>query len=488
MAYDIILGRDSSDKEKFKDKGLIYLGKGYVKMGNYTSLSNKIYMDVARSHVVLVAGKRGSGKCLHEDSLITLADGSQIPIKNLENNKEKILALNDNLKILEAAKSDFFSRTVNKLLKIRLRSGKEIKLTPEHPLLTINGWKETQNLRVGSRIATPRKTSSGKEKMPLHEIKLLAYLLAEGHLSNGFCLFSNYDEKIINEFKEATTLFDSNLMVKEHSKFGCFRVSQKNKKYIVKKINRNSKGQFIDNNIIYQKSSIINWLNDLNIYKKLSAQKFIPDNIIKLDKEQLTIFLSRLFSCDGSIYYKKAGKSGCWQVSYCSSSERMIRQIQSLLLKFGIICKLRNKVIRRDEKEFKSFELILDGENVLKYVNEIGFFGKKEERQKVAQEELSVKIKNPNIDTIPKEIWEFYRPKNWAHIGREIGYKYPKAMRERIHYAPSRQSLLQIAKIEQHQGLINLAQSDVFWDEITSVELLEGEFKVYDICVPEHHT
>jgi len=31
-------------------------------MGQYTSLSNKMFMDVIRSHVVLVAGKRGSGK------------------------------------------------------------------------------------------------------------------------------------------------------------------------------------------------------------------------------------------------------------------------------------------------------------------------------------------------------------------------------------------------------------------------------------------
>ncbi len=62
MSYDIILGRDESDKKKFGDKGLIFLGKGYVRMGQYTSLSNKIFMDVARSHVVLVAGKRGSGK------------------------------------------------------------------------------------------------------------------------------------------------------------------------------------------------------------------------------------------------------------------------------------------------------------------------------------------------------------------------------------------------------------------------------------------
>ncbi|MEK6898657.1 MAG: DUF87 domain-containing protein [Nanoarchaeota archaeon] len=71
MPYDIILGRDKSDKVKFGNNGLIYLGKGYVTMGNYTSLSNKILMDVARSHVILVAGKRGSGKSY---SIATIAE------------------------------------------------------------------------------------------------------------------------------------------------------------------------------------------------------------------------------------------------------------------------------------------------------------------------------------------------------------------------------------------------------------------------------
>jgi uncharacterized protein len=62
MPYDIMIGRDAADKKKFGDRGLIFIGKGYVKMGQYTSLSNRILMDVVRSHVVLVAGKRGSGK------------------------------------------------------------------------------------------------------------------------------------------------------------------------------------------------------------------------------------------------------------------------------------------------------------------------------------------------------------------------------------------------------------------------------------------
>lgn len=62
MVYDIIVGRNESDKKILGEKGLTYIGKGFVKMGQYTSLSNKIFMDIARSHVILVAGKRGSGK------------------------------------------------------------------------------------------------------------------------------------------------------------------------------------------------------------------------------------------------------------------------------------------------------------------------------------------------------------------------------------------------------------------------------------------
>jgi uncharacterized protein len=60
--YEIIIGRNESDRKKYGTKGTILLGKHYVKMGQTTSLSNKIYMDVTRSHVVFICGKRGGGK------------------------------------------------------------------------------------------------------------------------------------------------------------------------------------------------------------------------------------------------------------------------------------------------------------------------------------------------------------------------------------------------------------------------------------------
>ncbi len=62
MAYNIIIGRNQTDRELFGDKGTVYLGKLFVKMGQQTSLSNPVYMDVARTHVMLICGKRGSGK------------------------------------------------------------------------------------------------------------------------------------------------------------------------------------------------------------------------------------------------------------------------------------------------------------------------------------------------------------------------------------------------------------------------------------------
>lgn len=60
--YDIVIGRSESEKEKQGILGSVFIGKHYVKMGQTTSLSNKVYLDVSKSHVVFVVGKRGSGK------------------------------------------------------------------------------------------------------------------------------------------------------------------------------------------------------------------------------------------------------------------------------------------------------------------------------------------------------------------------------------------------------------------------------------------
>jgi len=70
--YDVILGRKESDRQKFGTRGSVLIGKQYVKMGQTTSLSNNIYLDVSNSHKIFIVGKTGTGKSY---SLSAIAEG-----------------------------------------------------------------------------------------------------------------------------------------------------------------------------------------------------------------------------------------------------------------------------------------------------------------------------------------------------------------------------------------------------------------------------
>lgn len=59
---DIVAGRSPSDVKKMGTRGALLLGKHFVTMGQVTTLSNKIYMDISGAHVMFICGKRGGGK------------------------------------------------------------------------------------------------------------------------------------------------------------------------------------------------------------------------------------------------------------------------------------------------------------------------------------------------------------------------------------------------------------------------------------------
>jgi len=62
MPYETIVGRMKEDLEKFGDKGTGYIGKHIVGTGEDTHLTTKVFIDLLRPHVILISGKRGSGK------------------------------------------------------------------------------------------------------------------------------------------------------------------------------------------------------------------------------------------------------------------------------------------------------------------------------------------------------------------------------------------------------------------------------------------
>ncbi len=459
--YEIIVGRSDDERKKLGLKGTIFLGKHYVRMGAVTSLSNKIYLDVAKTHVVLVSGKRGYGKCLSGDTLIQLEDGSLERIDKLKNNIKSVYALNKKLKIIKANKTEFFEREIDEILQIKLRSGKEIKLTPEHPLLTIKGWKEAQSLHVGSRIATPRILPYfGNKNLEDYVIKLFAYLISECHTKEFG--FSNSDECLTMDFEDSLNKLDNNIEFAKESST---------------KITTGMKTQ-------YKNVSIKALIEKYNLSNNMSTQKDIPADVMKLPKEKLALFLNRLFSCDGSIYHTS---QGCCEISYSSSFENMIRAVQNLILRFGILSILRRKAIENVDNKLYNFELVIVEENVLKFIEDIGFFGEKNKLEKSALKYYKSNTLSPTADTIPKEIWELYNPDNPAEICKEFSYAYSEKIIDKAMHFSTGQTLLQIAKVDQNNSMQLLVKSDIFWDEIISVELIEGKNRVYDLCVPELH-
>lgn len=59
---EVIVGREPEDIKKYGSSGCIYIGKHIVGKGEDAHLTNRILMDVVRPHVILVVGKRGTGK------------------------------------------------------------------------------------------------------------------------------------------------------------------------------------------------------------------------------------------------------------------------------------------------------------------------------------------------------------------------------------------------------------------------------------------
>jgi len=62
MPYETIVGRLKEDLEKFGSKATGYIGKHIVGTGEDTHLTTKVSIDLLRPHIILVCGKRGSGK------------------------------------------------------------------------------------------------------------------------------------------------------------------------------------------------------------------------------------------------------------------------------------------------------------------------------------------------------------------------------------------------------------------------------------------
>ena len=118
-----------------------------------------------------LADLRDSG-CLTADTRILRADtGAEVTLGELFDRGERsipVWTLDDSLQLVTGRMSHVFSSGIKPVFEIRLASGRSVKASGNHPFLTLDGWRALEELRIGDRLAVPRRIpeSSGCAEWP----------------------------------------------------------------------------------------------------------------------------------------------------------------------------------------------------------------------------------------------------------------------------------------------------------------------------------
>src|SRR2546427_2346227 len=101
--------------------------------------------------------------CLPHNASVTLDDGSVAPIGNLvkHHTKSMVLSVSNPHGMVEQPVTERFERSADELVEISTDIGRELAITPEHPILTRGAdgrraWTPAVQVRVGGRVAYAR--------------------------------------------------------------------------------------------------------------------------------------------------------------------------------------------------------------------------------------------------------------------------------------------------------------------------------------------
>jgi len=497
------------------------------------------------SDLIIVAGRPSMGKCLTADSEIVAADGSIRTMEEIVRNRSgSLLTLNDQWRFEPATPCAFVDDGVKPIFEVTTRLGRRVRTTLSHPFLTIDGWKPLAEIRPGDHVAVPRRLPVfGCESLGEARVKILGYLLGDGSMGGSCARFTNTNPRLQADFADAVEQFGG-LSVREAGSPARARTvrgsgdpgrlrSRRRRLGLAIRAGlaaRGSTARSVAAEIGVSPASVTNWcqgatvpsapvfsrlcgalalaesdlapeghtslrrsegnelmrwLDSLGLRGAGARERFIPAEIFRLVPEEMACFLNRMFATDG---WARVLATGQPQIGYATVSERMARQVQHLLLRFGVVAKLRARQVRYKGGTRSAYQIdITDRASILTFIDSIGIFGKESAVARVRRACASRRDK-ASRDIVPAGVWRLLDAaragESWSAIGSRMGLREPS--NPHVGRSMSRRRLEAFAEALDHTGLRELAASDVYWDAVVSIEPL-GMAQVYDLTVDGTH-
>ncbi|SDE91987.1 LAGLIDADG family homing endonuclease [Halorientalis regularis] len=473
-------------------------------------------------HMLLI-GDPGTGKCVRGDTRVTLADGSERPIRelveaNLDDPKPvddgfydevdlDVPSLGTDGKIgLRRATKVWKREAPDRMYRIRTASGYELEVTPSHPLFVQSGGRfdatKAEALAERQFIATPRAIPSEGDdeieaeyrrsraknavRLDLPETwtpwlaRLLGYIVAEGYVEQrenetGYVSITNDDREVLEDATDA--LERLNLNYAERTP----REGKSAREILC------SSGEFV---------SFLRRLDE-NILGSSSEQR-VPDEIMGASSRTKTAFVRAFVEGEGHVSASQR------EITVASMSRDLLENIRSLLLSLGITSQLT-------ERHNGSYRLRISGSQFERYVQRIGFVT---DRKSSVAGSYDKTPGNTNRDIVPNLGDDLRRIREALDLTQaECGLPRTTYQHyERGDRNPSRESLQTIvdafeARLAERatqsslvadggstgiegdvSALRSLATGDVLWDEIESIAEIEPDYDwVYDLEVEGTH-
>ncbi len=416
---------------------------------------------------------RESG-CLTADTRILRADtGALESLGELLASGERnvpVWSVDDDLRLVRRTMTHVFPSGMKRTYRLRLASGREVKASGNHPFLTMDGWTALDDLPLGARVATPRRVEppSAVHKWPHPEIVMLAHLIGDGTVASRQPIhYTSADEANLRAVSEAAAHFGITPR----------RVEQGNWTHLyLPSPHRLARGRH---------NPIAEWLTGLGLYGLRAHEKFLPAPVFALPEEQVRLFLRHLWATDGSV---TTGRSGAVRVYYATTSRRLAEDVQALLLRADLRARLRTVPAARGRI---GYTVDISGvSDQRRFLREIGVHGARGEQVRLALARLIHVVSNPNVDTIPIEVWRSVR---LAMSGRGLSERALQAAVGSSYagssfygHAPSRPRMAKLAAVLEEPWLDEVATGDLFWDRVVAIEPLREEM-VYDATVLGTH-
>jgi len=319
---------------------------------------------------VLLVGDPG---CLVADERIVLGDGTIAKIgemgqQHLQPLNAQILTGQGGAKRAHATR--FHVYTNQPVLEIVTETGKSIKGTHNHPLLSvrkadrdlIREWKRLDEFKIGDRVAVvtgfpctkkeyvdtefhiqsrrlgPRFKGKLPEKVTPELGALLGYMLGDGWVRRyriGFTVAE--PERDLLPYLVSTT---RDLFGLSPSIYAGIRRGR---------------------SVLLHEACLGS--EDIAANLAFLREKRVPDLILRSGNEVLSAFLKWLFEADGSVFEKGRGSRA---ISLKAKNIELLRDVQILLLRFGIHSRIIANAL-----------LIRRGEDIIRFHKKIGFASKK---------------------------------------------------------------------------------------------------------------